>query len=41
VSSTDNPGDGAQQDSSPIAENAETVGPEVTDPEAVSEQPAK
>jgi hypothetical protein len=32
VSSTDNPGNGAQQDSSPIAENTETV-----DPTAVSE----
>jgi hypothetical protein len=41
VSSTDNPGDGAQQDSSPIAENAETVSPEVTGPEAVSEQRAE
>jgi hypothetical protein len=28
VSSTDNPGNGAQQDSSPIAENVETVSPE-------------
>jgi hypothetical protein len=36
VSSTDNPGDGAQQDSSPIAENPETVSTE-----AVSEQPVE
>ncbi|WP_097186006.1 DUF349 domain-containing protein [Blastococcus haudaquaticus] len=35
MSSTDNPGSGAQQDSSPIAENPETIGAE-----AVSEQPA-
>ena len=34
VSSTDNPGSGAQQDSSPIAENSETLSPE-----AVAEQP--
>ncbi|HEY4629773.1 MAG TPA: hypothetical protein VIG96_00595, partial [Blastococcus sp.] len=34
MSSTDNPGNGAQQDSSPVAENAETVSPE-----AVSQQP--
>ncbi|TQN41944.1 uncharacterized protein DUF349 [Blastococcus colisei] len=40
VSSTDNPGNGAQQDSSPIAENPETVGAEaVNDPMAGAETP--
>jgi hypothetical protein len=34
VSSTDNPGDGAQQDSSPIAENAETVTTEAVSPQS-------
>jgi hypothetical protein len=38
VSSTDNPGDGAQQDSSPIAENAETVGPEAVSGQAVEDR---
>ena len=44
VSSTDNPGNGAQQDSSPIAENTETVDPTVVSepvggPEAPAAQP--
>ncbi|WP_246063351.1 DUF349 domain-containing protein [Blastococcus colisei] len=40
MSSTDNPGNGAQQDSSPIAENPETVGAEaVNDPMAGAETP--
>jgi hypothetical protein len=45
VSSTDNPGNGAQQDSSPIAENPETVSPEAvsepTDVPATPEPPVE
>ena len=37
MSSTDNPGNGAQQDSSPIAENPETISPEAVNEESAAE----